>query len=162
VLKTLMGLAAVAMLGMPAAALADSNPNKTQSYDCGMGRSVTLTGSQYLWPPNHKFRPYTVTATGNALDTGAALTSTVTNDELDLTGDGGPQHANYASPNPAMGMDSSNTASTTQSLRSQRSGQGDGRTYTFNVHATWDMGTQSCDATFEVYVPHDMRNGQPA
>jgi hypothetical protein len=144
-------------MALPATALADSNPNHVQSHDCGNDRSISLTGSQTLWPPNHKFRPYTVTATGNALDSGATVESTVTHDEIGLTGDGGPRHADFASPNPAAAMDDSNTVSVVQTLRSQRSGRGDGRVYTFNVHATWDMGLQSCDATFTVSVPHDQR-----
>ena len=151
-LKTLMGLAATAALVVPATAMAD------QSFDCGNGRSISLTGANTLWPPNHKYHDYTVTATGNSLDTDANLMSMVTSNEPDVgLGSGGPQHANDANPPAAMDEEmTSNTASVFHQLRSERSGRGSGRTYTFTEHATWDMGAFSCDATFKVFVPHDM------
>jgi hypothetical protein len=152
--KTLMGLAAVAALALPSAAMAD------QSHDCGMGRSITLTGANTLWPPNHKYHDYTVTAIGSALDFHTDLMTAITSNEPDIgIGSGGPQHANDA--NPAMDSDSENgsRASTFHQLRSERSGAGSGRTYTFKTSATWDMNpATTCMATFTVSVPHDQGN----
>jgi hypothetical protein len=136
----------------PAAALAD------QSHDCGMGRSITLTGSNTLWPPNHKYHDYTVTAIGTAMDMHTDLMTGIVSDEPDVgVGAGGPKHNNDA--NPFMASDSQDgpTASTFHQLRAERAGPGDGRTYTFTATATWNM-LQSCTATFTVSVPHDQRN----
>src|SRR3954468_20241745 len=64
-----------------------------QSQTCDMGRSITLTGANSLWPPNHKYHPYTVSALGNPMDTHADVMTTVGSDEPDVgVGAGGPQH----------------------------------------------------------------------
>jgi len=162
--KTLVGLTAGAMLALvPAAAYADS-PNSTQTHDCGMGNSITFTGSPTLWPPNHKYRSYTITATSsNPMDM-VSLDSMVTNDEVidgeELNGSGNT--TDDVKPNPAAdhGMETDVTASVTQQVRGERSGRGDGRTYTFNEMATFGMGTMMCSATFTVTVPHDQRDHQ--
>ena len=62
---------------------------------------------------------------------------------------------------------SSGTGSTTSALqlRAERSGKGEGRTYTINWTATFDNGSKSCSSTdegqtpFTITVPHDMRGG---
>jgi len=151
--KTLLGLIAVGALAVPSAALAD------QSKDCGSGRSISLTGANTLWPPNHKYHDYTVTATGTAMDFQTDLMTAVTSNEPDVgIGSGGPQHANDANPAMASDSESGSTASTHHQLRAERSGAGSGRTYTFNVSATWDMNPATmCTATFTVFVPHDQR-----
>jgi len=158
--KTLLGLVAMSALAVPATALADSNPNAVQTHQCGDGmHSLSLTGSQTLWPPNHKFRYYTVSANSNAVDTDVSLMSTVTANELTAgPGAGGPNHADFASPNPASASNSSGgNVSTQQGLRSERDGFGSGRVYTFNVMAAWDHGLITCSAQFTVAVPHDQR-----
>jgi hypothetical protein len=151
-----LGLGA-ALVGALAFALPTATALADQSHDCGMGRSITLTGANTLWPPNHKYHDYTVTAIGNAMDFHTDLMTAITSNEPDIgIGSGGPQHANDA--NPAMASDSedSNTASTFHQLRAERAGPGNGRTYTFNVTATWDMlMTTTCMAQFTVNVPHD-------
>jgi hypothetical protein len=43
-------------------------------------------------------------------------------------------------------------------LRGERSGTGDGRTYTIDAKATFDNGIKSCEQTFTVTVPHDTGN----
>ncbi|MPY85111.1 MAG: hypothetical protein GEV00_17720 [Actinophytocola sp.] len=51
-------------------------------------------------------------------------------------------------------------------LRSERSGKGEGRTYTINWAAEFDNGSKSCtsmeagQAPFTIVVPHDMRGGR--
>ena len=45
---------------------------------------------------------------------------------------------------------------TSHDLRSERSGRGDGRTYTITAIATFDG--DECSTMFEVEVPHDMRS----
>src|SRR3954451_22965303 len=112
-----MGLAAAASLVVPATAMAD------QSFDCGSGRSITLTGANTLWPPNHKYHDYTVTAQGTALDFQTDLMTAITSNEPDVgIGAGGPQHANDANPATASDSESGPTASTFHQLRAERSG----------------------------------------
>ena len=161
--KALAGLTAGALLALAPSAFADS-PNNTQTHDCGMGNTITFTGSPYLWPPNHKYRTYDIVATSsNPMDM-VSLTSTVGNDEVidgeELNGSGNT--SDDVSPNP--GTDSgTGSAEVIQQVRGERSGRGDGRTYTFDEMATFGMGTMPCNATFTVTVPHDQRpSNRPA
>src|SRR3954465_14751267 len=127
-------LVAALALVAPSAALAN------QSHDCGMGRSITLTGSNSLWPPNHKYHDYTVTAIGTAMDMHTDLMTGITSDEPDVgVGSGGPKHDNDANPFMASDSRGGSTASTFHQLRAERAGPGDGRTYTFTAMATWNM-----------------------
>jgi hypothetical protein len=128
-----------------------------QAQDCGNGRSITLTGSNSLWPPNHKYHDYTVTATGNALDQHTDLATAITSNEPDVgVGAGGPQHDQDANPFMDTDSENGNTASTFHQLRSERAGGGSGRTYTFKVTAYWNnLPLDKCEATFTVSVPHD-------
>ncbi len=50
------------------------------------------------------------------------------------------------------------SAQTEHSVRSERSGRGDGRTYTITYEAQFGGG-QPCIGTFTIEVPHDMGNG---
>jgi hypothetical protein len=43
-------------------------------------------------------------------------------------------------------------------LRSERSGKGEGRTYTLDAVATYDV-VRTCEMQVVVAVPHDMRGG---
>jgi len=147
-----------ALVGVMVFAAAPTSALADQTHDCGNGRSITLTGSNTLWPPNHKYHDYTVTAIGTAMDVHTDLMTAITSDEPDVgIGSGGPTHDQDA--NPFMASDSQNksTASTFHQLRSERAGPGDGRTYTIKATATWNMAVQ-CMATFTVNVPHDQRN----
>jgi hypothetical protein len=157
--KVLAGVTAgVLSLALAPAALADS-PSSTQTHDCMFG-TITFTGAQALWPPNHKFRPYNVTAVSDLGDLdNVALESVITNDEVvdgeELNGTGNT--AVDAQNNPGMDM-GQGTASVDQAVRSERSGRGDGRVYTFNVLAEFANGLEQCMAQFEVVVPHDQRD----
>lgn len=135
--------------------------SKTQTVDCNDdgSHSITYAGPSVLWPPNHKYHTATITATGHDSDD-VTVSSTGTHDEMigetgELNGAGNTQ--DDVSPNPATGS-GEGSATTTQSVRSERSGRGDGRTYTFDVTATFsDDPTNPCMATFTATVPHDMR-----
>src|SRR3954468_21009436 len=99
-------LVAALALAAPSAALAD------QSHDCGMGRSITLTGSNTLWPPNHKYHDYTVTAIGTAMDAQTDLMTAIPSDEPDVgIGSGGPTHDQDANPFMASDSQDGSTAS---------------------------------------------------
>jgi hypothetical protein len=112
-----------------------------------------------MWPPNHKYRTATITATeGSDLDPmdEVTISSMGSHDEIvdGVEMNGAGHTANDVSPPAAMAM-GTGSASVQHQIRGERSGRGDGRTYTFNVHATFDNGTKSCDQTFTVEVPHD-------
>jgi hypothetical protein len=131
--------------------------------DCGDGDAVNWYGATTLWPPNHKFVPASVTADGS--DGGEGVSVEIDPVVTDAVGgDGGAQHDPdfaYASGPVATGT---GTATVDFSLRSERSGRGDGRTYTINWTATFDDGSKVCtsgdegQSPFVVSVPHDMRD----
>ncbi len=105
-----------------------------------------------LWPPNHKLVQVTMLA--NAFDNGGGtihLDMTVVSSEPpDMDGDGNTIPDYY--------IDSVNneTGLIELRLRSERSGKGEGRTYTINITATDESGNQS-SAHVEVRAPHDKR-----
>jgi hypothetical protein len=157
--KGLAGVVAGAMLLAAAPVASADSPSSTQTHDCQFG-TITFTGSPALWPPNHKFRPYNVTAVSDLGDAdNVALESVISHDEVvdgeELNGSGNT--AVDAQNNPGMDM-GQGTASVDQAIRSERSGRGDGRVYTFNVLAEFAHGLEQCMTQFQVVVPHDQRN----
>lgn len=102
-----------------------------------------------LWPPNHEL--VTVTIAANAADpNGSApqLAASVTSDEPDEgLGDG-----DTANDIQNLQVDSE-TGTITVDLRVERSGTGDGRTYTITLEAT-DASGNSSMAEVTVLVPH--------
>lgn len=167
----LVGLAAaLAAVGLAAPGLAGGNKyaSVTDTRDCGNGDLVALNGPLTLWPPNHKFVDEPVTATDASGDT---VTLTLTPALTDAVGgDGGLQHDpdwQLADGTTGESFTASGTPSATAALqlRAERSGKGEGRTYTINWTATFDNGTKPCtsndsgQAPFTITVPHDMRGG---
>lgn len=130
--------------------------------------TVNFFGPETLWPPNHKFVAESITAQGDSTSEAVSLDVTpVVTDAIG--GDGGPQHDPDYTPYNEDGspiMASGTGAATVNfSLRSERSGKGDGRTYTINWSASFDNGANTCSSgdseghtPFVVTVPHDMRN----
>lgn len=151
-----MGLVVVAALAVPSAAFADS-AKKSQTADCD-GGTITFTGASTLWPPNHKFRDYSITATPDFPMDMVSLTSTVSNDEVidgeELNGTGNTSVDATNNPGTSSGQGAQTVL---QSIRGERSGRGDGRVYTFTEDATFGLGALPCQATFSVTVPHDQR-----
>ena len=128
-------------------------------HDCGNGRTVTFGGPATLWPPNHKYFTAVITATGDG-DDEVTLETAGTHDEY--TNAETQEEQNGAGNtsddvNPPAGQDgpNANTATVSHDIRSERSGNGDGRVYTFTVVATFD--DEVCNAEFRSNVPHDMR-----
>jgi hypothetical protein len=136
--------------------------NSESVHQCGDDSTITYNGPLKMWPPNHKLQDVSITAhDGDAEPATDDTTLTVTFNVLDAAGgDGGPQHdPDVVMLNP---MGSGNPDATVPlQLRSERSGKGEGRTYTLNATAVFDSGmpTSSCTAEFEVVVPHDMSGG---
>lgn len=169
--------AAVAGFALVGPGAADSGfknkyPSGDNVFDCGDGDTITYGGPLKMWPPNHKLQDVSVTATDgesttNPADAASNQTSlTLTFDVLDAVGgDGGPRHdpdVLYSGSPTATGDPS---ATVPFQLRSERSGKGEGRTYEVHATATFDgapllgIGAKSCETTFVVEVPHDMRGG---
>src|SRR3954470_22525776 len=154
--KTLVGLTACAFLALAPTAFADS-PKSTQTYDCNGLGTIAFTGSPTLWPPNHKFRDYSITATSTVpvdqvtLDSAVANSDVVDGEELNGTGNTATDVTN----NP--GTDSGTGSATVEhQVRGERSGHSKaGRTYTFSETATFGMGAIPCSTMFTVTVPHD-------
>ncbi len=136
-------------------------PHTVQA-DCGNDNTVTLVGPVTLWPPNHKFVSEPVTATdGSGDDVTLTLRPVITDA---VGGDGGPQHDPDYTPEGSPMASGQGSATVSLALRAERSGKGDGRTYTINWDATFDNGLDSCSSDdsdqdpFVIYVPHDMRD----
>lgn len=133
--------------------------------------TVTLVGPLKLWPPNHKMIDEPVTAQ-RGTKPGSSVTLTLTPVITDAAGgDGGPQHdpdfnATSSDGKTLVATDSNSpgTATAALQLRAERSGKGDGRTYTINWNVDWGNGdscssNDSGQAPFIITVPHDMRGG---
>lgn len=158
-----IGLGVVAAIGVSVPGFAGGNKYASieDSRECDNG-VVNWVGPIKLWPPNHKFVNETVTAVAD--DSGETVTLTLIPTVTDATGgDGGANHdPDYTPEEPfASGTGS---ASVDLALRAERSGRGDGRTYTIDWVA--EIGEETCasntsttdDRTpFVVTVPHDMR-----
>lgn len=168
----LVGLAgALAAVGIAAPSLAggnkyDASETERVCTDSGGSRvgTVTLVGPLTLWPPNHKLVDEPVTVTDDSGD-GVTVTLYPTVDDTS-GGDGGSNHDpdwRMAGGEDAFYAAGDGTATAAMQYRAERSGKGDGRTYTMNWTATFDDGAVTCtsdDTTaFVIEVPHDMRGG---
>jgi len=112
--------------------------------------SVSSTHSE-LWPANHQM--VTVTITASASDNccpSPTLAAVVTSDEpVDDKGDG------RFAPDWTDPVIDQNTGTITLDLRAERSGKGDGRTYTVTITAVDGTGNVSLPETVTITVPHD-------
>ena len=162
------GAAALGLVGAfvvvgPGVAGNDEFRNKYESESttvaCNDGATLTFNGPEKLWPPNHKMQALSITASdGDDIDPADDVTLTVTPRVDDaIGGDGGAQH------DPDVSSDIAGQGTETVTVpfeaRSERSGRGDGREYDFDAVATFDNGLDTCNHTFTVTVPHDMRGG---
>lgn len=158
-----IGLGVIAALGASVPGFAGGNKydSVSASRDCGDGDTVDWVGPIKLWPPNHKFVPVSVAANGGTDTEGVSITVTpVVTDAVG--GDGGPQHDPDYTPGGSPTASGTGSATVDLALRAERSGKGDGRTYTINWEATFDNGSKTCSSddagAFVVEVPHDMRD----
>jgi len=157
-----LGIAAALAVTAPGFAGGNKYASVADSRDCGDGDTVDWLGAIKLWPPNHKFQSSTVAANGSDSTEGVSIA--IEPSVFDAAGgDGGPQHDPdwmYES-TPATGT---GTATQDLALRAERSGRGEGRTYTIDWTATFDNGSKTCTSKddgqtpFTVTVPHDMRD----
>lgn len=139
--------------------LRNKYPDGQQSAeDCTLdGDELTYYGPTKMWPPNHKLQDILFVATNS---TGGPVDIAVTPHVTDVAGgDGGVQHdpdVVYSGESPAAA--GTGEVELPMALRSERSGKGEGRTYTLDAVATFDM-VRSCSMQVVVAVPHDMRGG---
>jgi hypothetical protein len=152
-------------LGAGGVALAGDNPNehKGDADDQACINSLTdqeegtfsLSGVLSAWPPNHKPRDITFTLTdtdGDPLD-GVTIEVVGTHDEIGQNGSGSTPDQLDAAGGTGEGDGSASTGAT---YLAERSGNGDGRVYTWTVTGTTDDGLATCDpVTYETTVVHD-------
>jgi hypothetical protein len=159
-----VGIGVIAALSVSVPGFAGGNKYAaiSDTRDCGSGDAVNWVGPIKLWPPNHKFVPVSVSAVDN--DSSSQVTLTVSPVVTDAVGgDGGPQHDPDYTPEGSPMATGTGSATVDLSLRAERSGKGDGRTYTINWSAKFDNGSKTCSSSdggqtpFVVTVPHDMR-----
>ncbi|MCK5229974.1 MAG: LamG domain-containing protein, partial [Desulfobulbaceae bacterium] len=108
-----------------------------------------------LWPPNHKMVDIIIHA--NASDNSGlppTLSATIISNELEEGIGDGNTTSDWTSP-----MIDQATGIITLQLRAERSGLGEGRTYTIFITAIDDAGNFST-ANLDIIVPHDQRNNK--
>lgn len=156
-------------------AIADCNDSGGEK----VGEIIT-DGDATLWPPNHKYAPYDITAQDTEGTDATHVWSTLTHDEYvtstlpdqDEAPEGSDQGDNQDEMNGSGNTledgrpfyddddNADGTAETHHEIRAERSGRGDGRTYTFRVWADFDDDDQAdCRGDFTVEVPHDLGQG---
>jgi hypothetical protein len=103
--------------------------------------SAVTPSPRTLWAPNHSMTPVTIgVSVHDASDASPACRIT------DVTGDDGASASDWVITPPL-----------TVSLRAERQGKGEGRTYTIGVVCTDASGNVSEPASTTVFVPHDQR-----
>lgn len=130
-------------------------PKQTLSVSCN-GDTITFHGATKLWPPNHKYRTVTITATeSHPLLYSFTTTTTANEGEFDVGSGNTPGDIlPPASASPTMMGPGSQSQDIL--LRAERDGGGSGRVYSIAVDAKFDGGANDCQHTFTVTVPHDM------
>jgi hypothetical protein len=134
------------------------------------GDELIFNGDLQMWPPNHKYQDLSVTALDADGDGDQiTLTTRLTHDEYlidwiaggrELRGARGGgrcrQHRRTTPGRSSPWTPGTESVTNEHEVRSERSGRGDGRTYTIIADAMFD--NDECSNTWEVEVPHDMRS----
>ena len=133
-----------------------------QRLTCSDGNSVVYNGPLEMWPPNHKYRDLTVTATDDEPSNTVTLTTTGTHDEYledgsEMNGAGNTD-GDFFDVTPGGTDSGQGQAVTEHRIRGERSGRGDGRTYTIHALALFSDG-EECEGDFTSTVPHDQGQG---
>jgi hypothetical protein len=177
----LAGFSAVTLLTGMSFATAAGNPTGPKgsgSYDCGDDYVVTWTPAS-VFPPNHKYADGTLTYTSPEDSDNLTLTiGAITHDEYledgtELNGSGNTPVDSTGSAT-TVSQDGVKSVSLPFQIRAERSGRGDGRTYTIpftakasaagsSVPLIGNAGDENdCSGEAEVVVPHDMGQGNDA
>jgi hypothetical protein len=102
-----------------------------------------------LWPPNHQMVTVTIKASASDNCCDPTLAAVVTSNEPEDSKGDGRFVPDWTEP-----VDQTN-GTITFDLRAERSGKGDGRTYTVSVTAVDGAGNVSLPQTVTITVPHD-------
>lgn len=145
----------------------------TQSVSCS-GGTVTFSGPTMLFPPNHKMvdEVGTATSTGTSIMPGSTSLTLNAATVDDVAGGDGNTETDSSAASTGTDSDMNRAATVPYQVRAERSGKGDGRTYTIQFTATFDDGS-SCSSEmatasnaqkppFTVSVPHDQGKGNNA
>lgn len=135
----------------------------------GEKRTITYTGPTEMWPPNHKYRDFTVVAKDSDGGPVSLVTRASHNefleDSSEINGTGNTDN-DFQDTTPMGANMGEGSATTTGGLRAERSGHRDpdgdgtedGRIYTVTSTATWEDGSM-CTKEFQAHVPHDQGKG---
>jgi hypothetical protein len=130
---------------------------------------------QQVFPPNHKPVDVTLTYTSPDQEDVELDVTLITNNEIvdgeELNGSGNTLVDSGGELQPAA-KSSTGTVSQTVWVRAERSGQGEGRTYTINYTAKAGLvnpltgentgSSNDCSGSVDVFIPHDMGQGNDA
>jgi PKD repeat protein len=104
-----------------------------------------------IWSPNHEMVPVNILITDPDGDPVVVVILAVTHDEDENgLGDGNTE------------PDGGGIGTATALVRAERSGLGNGRTYSIEFFATDNLPNGECTGVVNVFVPHDMGNGNTA
>jgi hypothetical protein len=172
----LAGFSAATLLTGMTLAHAGNGPKGNGTLACanngtgGSGYTVTWNPTS-VFPPNHKMVTGTLSYSppaNDTTDTQQLTITSITSDELlpdgsEMNGSGNTLVDSSWDTGTASGT---GTVTRGFQIRAERSGQGDGRTYTINYTAKSDPGaplgtgvSNNCDGSVDVNVPHDMGGG---
>jgi len=156
-------VASLGLVGPLSAAPGNKYADTTRTDTCedGIGNdslSVSITGPETLWPPNHKLVQVSITATdsdGNEVMLATEGTHDQFTDGEEFNGSGNTDD----DVDPMMASDTGTGSATTEhGVRAERAGTSqDGRTYTLMYEAT--ALDDECVGSFTIFVPHDQRGG---
>lgn len=103
-----------------------------------------------LWPPNHKMADINISGVTDPDEDDITITvGGITHNEISI--DGEDKGTGKTSP------DSAGEGTDTAQVRAERSGKGNGRTYTISFTASDGQGGE-CNGSVQVIVPHDQGN----
>ena len=154
-------VASLGLVGPLSAAPGNKYADTERTNPCGDDGSMTVTisGPETLWPPNHKLVPVSITATDSDGEQ-VMLATEGTHDQFadgeEFNGSGNT--TDDVDPAAAM-AEGAGSATTEHGVRAERAGTSqDGRTYTITYEASGGMD-DACMGSFDIFVPHDMRGG---
>lgn len=164
-LRTLLGLAAAVTLAVTPAGARGAGTGVNDCGDGSGGHELTWSPTK-VWPPNHKYHTVTIVYSDEAADHDLTLSvDGVSHDEFledgvtEMLGSGHTEDDWVVTDPGGSGKRSVDAA---VDLRAERSGMGDGRTYTITYTARSEDSNgdedNDCSGTVTISVPHDCRD----
>ena len=167
-LRVIFCILAVAALAAGPAGARGAGQGTNDCGDGAGGHELTWSPTK-IWPPNHKYHTVDIVYSDTSQDHDLTLSiDDVSHDEFledgvtELAGAGNTGDDWVVTDAGGTGNGSVDAA---VDIRAERSGLGDGRTYTITYTATSDDdddanngGDNDCSGTLQISVPHDCRN----